>query len=204
MYFPRRPRILLWSLGLPLFAAPSPNGINNFHQVDEHVYRGAQPTDEGFRSLAKMGVKTILDLREDDARTLGEKRAVDAAGMRYVNVPMTGLTPPTEAEITEILALLENDASGPVFVHCKRGADRTGAVIAAYRIDRDHWDNAKALKEAMAEGMSFFQFPRQNYIRDFKPRTVEANAAAIPEQGSTRLAPPAEDHPVPAVAGTKN
>jgi hypothetical protein len=98
--------------------------------------------------------------------------------MQYVNVPMTGLTPPTEAEITKILALLEGSGTGPVFVHCQRGADRTGAVIAAYRIDHDHWDNARALSEAKSLGMSFFQFPRQRYILTFQPRALEAKAVA--------------------------
>jgi protein-tyrosine phosphatase len=89
--------------------------------------------------------------------------------MQYVNVPMTGLTPPTQVEITRILALLEDGATGAVFVHCMRGADRTGAVIAAYRIDHDHWDNDRALKEAMSFGMSFYQLPRQKFIRKFQP-----------------------------------
>ena len=171
MWFSGRSRFLLLFLGLPVFAVSSVPGIGNFDQVDEHVYRGAQPTEEGFRYVASLGVKTVLDLRENDARTPEEKRMVTGAGMQYVNVPMTGLTPPTAAEITTILTLLEDETSGPVFVHCKRGADRTGAVIAAYRIDHDHWDNARALKEAMLHGMSVFQLPRQKYIRTFQPRT---------------------------------
>ena len=171
-----RSPILLLFLGLPAFASSSVPGIDNFSQVDAHVYRGAQPDAAGFAYLAKIGVKTILDLREADQRALAEERAVTAAGMHYVNVPMTGLTPPTEAEITKILALLEDDTAGPVFVHCKRGADRTGAVMAAYRINHDHWDNARALKEAMSYKMSFFQFPRQGFIRSFQPRTLEAKA----------------------------
>ena len=126
-------------LGLPVFAASpaSISGIVNFDQVNEHVYRGAQPTEEGFKYLAKIGVKTILDLRENDSRTASEKRMVSDAGMQYVNVPMTGLTPPTEEETSKVLALLEDETGGPVFVHCREGKDRTGAVIAAYHIDHD-------------------------------------------------------------------
>ena len=133
--------VALFLFSLPALAGSSVQGINNFYQVDEHVYRGAQPTPEGFNYLAKIGVKTVLDLRENDERSSGEARVVTSLGMQYVNVPMTGLTPPTEAEITKILALLEDGTAGAVFVHCIRGADRTGAVIAAYRIDHDHWDN---------------------------------------------------------------
>jgi protein tyrosine phosphatase (PTP) superfamily phosphohydrolase (DUF442 family) len=168
-------RCNIFSLFLPFaaLAAPPVPGIENFYQVDQHVYRGAQPTSEGFKYLAKIGVKTVLDLREDDSRTSGEKRMVGESGMTYVNVPMTGLTPPTETEIGKILSLLEDETRGPVFVHCKRGADRTGAVIGAYRIDHDHWDNARALKEANASGMGFFQTPRRDFIRTFHAQAVQ-------------------------------
>lgn len=172
-----RSRIFLFAFVLPAFAGSTANGIKNFYQVDEHVYRGAQPTEEGFQYLAKIGVKTVIDLRATDERAKAEEAEVTAAGMKYVNVPMTGLTPPTTADISRILGLLEDSGTGPVFVHCKRGADRTGAVIAAYRIDHDHWENSRALSEAMSRGMSFFQIPRQSYIRTFQPRATIANAA---------------------------
>ena len=166
------------SIGLLVFSLPlsagTVTGIKNFDQVDEHVYRGAQPTDEGIRYLAKLGVKTVIDLRETGARSQAEERVVTASGMTYVTVPMTGLAPPSEAEITRLLTILEDNTTGPVFVHCWRGADRTGAVIAAYHIDKDHWENARALKDAKAHSMSSFQIPRQNYIRKFRPRTLEA------------------------------
>ena len=180
-------RFFLLALSLPAFAASPVQGIHNFYKVDEHVYRGAQPTDEGFQYLAKIGVKTVIDLRGAGEGRRDEKSIVTAAGMKYLNIPMTGLTPPTEAEITQILGILEDGTTGPVFVHCMRGADRTGAVIASYRIEHDGWDNARALKEAMANGMSFFQFPRQSFIRNFQARTIEAKTtpAAEPAAAST-------------------
>ncbi len=174
-----RTRILLFSLALPAFAGSQANGIKNFYQVDEHVYRGAQPTDEGFQYLSKIGVKTVIDLREADERSKAEEAAVTVAGMKYINVPMTGLTPPTVEEITKILGILEDGGIGSVFVHCKRGADRTGAVIASYRIDHDHWDNDRALSEAMKRGMSYFQFPRQKYIRAYRPLNIGMKTAGM-------------------------
>ena len=172
---------------LPALASSAP-GIDNFDQVDAHVYRGGQPSAQGFQYLAKIGVKTIIDLREADGRAQAEERMVTGAGMKYINVPMTGLTPPTDAEITKILGLMEDGQSGPVFVHCKRGADRTGAVVAAYHIDHDNWDNAKALRDAKAHKMAFFQFPRQRYIETFRPRTQNAKTAA-PAQTTPTAAP---------------
>ena len=162
---------------LPLAAQSTSGPIKNFHQVDEHVYRGGQPNKDGFDFLTKLGVKTVIDLREADQRSKEEEKLVTAEGMKYVNVPMTGLHPPTEAETAKILQILENESTGPVFVHCKRGADRTGAVIAAYRIDHDRWDNARALREAMDRGMRLFQLPRQSYIRGFQPKVIEAQTS---------------------------
>jgi tyrosine-protein phosphatase SIW14 len=166
--------------GVPVFAASVP-GIRNFDQVDQNVYRGGQPTTRGFRNLASLGVKTVIDLRESGARSQTEQRIVTAAGMNYLNIPMSGLTPPTAADITKILDLLEHPSAGPAFVHCLHGADRTGAVIAAYRIDHDHWDNARALSDAKAHSMSSFQWPRQNFIRQFQARNASpANGIALP------------------------
>ena len=103
-------------------------------------------------------------------------QAVEKA--RYTKKGAQGAPPPTVAETDRILSLLEDSAAGPVFVHCKRGADRTGAVIAAYRIDHDKWDNQRALKEALASGMRCLQFERKTFIRTFEPRTRNANGGA--------------------------
>lgn len=188
MSFLKRTAISLFLLSIPAMASSSVQGIDNFYQVDDHVYRGAQPTNEGFQYLAKIGVKTILDLQEADQRAAEEKGTVNALGMHYVNVPMTGLTPPTQAETGEVLALLEDATGGSVFVHCHRGADRTGAVIAAYRIDYHHWDSARALKEAVSDGMGMFQLPRKNYIRTFQPLTLEAKGGPKPIESNAPAA----------------
>jgi tyrosine-protein phosphatase SIW14 len=183
MFFRTTRFIPLLIFGLPVLAASSSSvpGIENFHQVDSGVYRGAQPTKEGIGYLAKLGVRVVLDLREPGGRSRAEEQAVAAAGMRYVNVPMTGLTAPTQVQANTILTLLEDASSGPVFVHCMRGADRTGAVIAAYRIDHDGWDRNRALKEALADGMSWFQFPRQKFVRNFQSRATGASDATTAE-----------------------
>jgi len=166
-------RLLFFALALPAFAGSGAQGIKNFYQVDQNVYRGAQPSKDGLKYLAKIGVKTVLDLREADQRSRAEEAMVTADGMKYVNIAMTGVAAPTDEQISKVLGILEENG-GAVFVHCKRGADRTGVVIASYRIDHDGWDNAHALSEAKARGMAFFQFPRMNYIRAFRPRTLEA------------------------------
>jgi tyrosine-protein phosphatase SIW14 len=146
------------------FAVAQPTGLPNFHKVDDHVYRGAQPTPEGFRNLANLGVKTVVDLRGPEHSEAAEKKIVEADGMRYVSIPMRGMTTPTDKQISDALKLMNDPASGPVFVHCRRGADRTGAVIACYRISHDHWDSARAQDEANNFGMNFFELAIRRYV----------------------------------------
>jgi tyrosine-protein phosphatase SIW14 len=171
--------IALAIASLPALAGSPVSGIKDFDRVDERVYRGTQPAAEGFAYLAKLGIKTILDLREGGARSTDEQRVVTALGMRYINVPMSGLTPPTGDQTNQVLALLEDILAGPVFVHCLRGHDRTGAVIAAYHIHHDRWDNARALEDAVAHGMSWLQFPRKQYILSFHPSSNSHPTAAV-------------------------
>src|SRR5260370_21583430 len=108
----RRTHILLFLLGLPVFGGPSIQGVENFWKVDDHVYRGAQPTEEGFRNLAKLGVKTVVDLRESDARSMAEEKTVTAAGKPYINLPMNGVTPPTPAELARIPPIHHRNSTG--------------------------------------------------------------------------------------------
>ncbi len=177
----RRPAAVFLAIALPVMAlaASAPSGVPNFQKVDDHVYRGAQPTEQGFKNLAKLGIKTIIDLRESGGRSLAEEKVVRAAGMEYVAVPMKGMETPSTEKVARVLALLEDTSAGPVFVHCKRGADRTGAVLACYRINHDHWNNDRALSEAKSLGMSIFQFAIQRYIRAFQPQMVNIGAGVV-------------------------
>lgn len=154
---------------IPGFAQTNVIGVTNFHQVNDHVYRGAQPTDLGFQNLAKMGVKTVVDLREITDRSAQERSTVEAAGMKYVSVPMQGMSAPSPADVAKVLALFDDATAGPVFVHCRRGADRTGTVVACYRIAHDGWNNQKALQEAKEDGMSWTEVAMHHYVQHYQP-----------------------------------
>jgi uncharacterized protein (TIGR01244 family) len=144
------------------------SGVPNFHQVNENIYRGGQPAADAWSSLARLGIKTVIDLRrEDEHSTAAEAQAVAAAGMKYVNVPMKGVVAPTNEQITRVLELLNSNES--VFVHCRRGSDRTGAVIACYRIAHDRWDHKRALSEAKSFGMAWSQMGLKHYVMSFQP-----------------------------------
>ncbi len=146
-------------------------GVPNFHQVDEHVYRGAQPNGQGFSGLAKIGIKTVIDLRGETS----EEKEVQNAGMRYVRLPWSGYKAPAVSQISSVLALLGDNTAWPVFVHCKRGADRTGTAIACYRIVHDHWSNQEALAEAKTFGMSSMEVAMERFILRFKASPVASN-----------------------------
>src|SRR5580693_6035582 len=160
--------IVIGIASFPGIAQTNPTGLPNFHQINDHVYRGAQPTGQGFQSLAKLGVKTVIDLREAGDRSVSERKVVEATGMRYVTIPFQGMSAPSPTDVAKVLALFDDASAGPVFVHCRRGADRTGTVVACYRIAHDGWDNQKALREARTLGMSVVGFGMKRYILSYQ------------------------------------
>jgi tyrosine-protein phosphatase SIW14 len=180
LFLARRLAAFFAASALPIMAVASsgPSGVGNFEKVDDHVYRGAQPTEMGFQNLAKLGIQTVVDLQEGGARSLAEEKIVEAAGMRYLSVPMKGLEAPSNESVAKVLAVLEDAVTGPVFVHCHRGADRTGGVIACYRIEHDHWKNDRALAEAKSMGMSWFEKAIQHYVETYRPKPINPGAPA--------------------------
>jgi len=122
----------------------------------------------------------VIDLRlEDEHPTALEAKAVEAAGMRYINIPMHGIIAPSDDQVAKVLALFDSTNDGPVFVHCRRGADRTGTVVACYRMVHDGWDNLKAFKEAKSYGMSWTQIGMKHYVLNFHTPAVRADAAPV-------------------------
>jgi protein tyrosine/serine phosphatase len=104
--------------------------LPNFHQVNAQLYRGGQPQADGLAHLKQMGVKTIINLRQPDAHTQAEEREAHALGLNYYNEPLPGLSRPDDATVARVLNLINDPQLQPVFIHCKRGADRTGTIIA--------------------------------------------------------------------------
>jgi tyrosine-protein phosphatase SIW14 len=186
--------LLFAAFAVTIVAAPV-QGVGNFQKVDDHVFRGAQPTPEGFRNLSKLGIQTVVDLREPGDRSAQERKTVTAAGMQYISVPMRGMSAPPRESVVKVLALLEDTNSGPVFVHCLRGADRTGAVIACYRVEHDKWKNDQALAEARSLGMSWFQQAIQSFVVRYQPRNLDAAAAKTLDAS---VPPPSVLLPAPA------
>lgn len=138
---------LLVYLALPttlLMALPE-----NFHQVDQKVWRSGQPDKRDFAELKKSGIDEILNLREfhDDRRKLGE------TVMQCHRVPMnTGRI--KEEELIQAVKILR-DSKGPILVHCWHGSDRTGTVVALYRMVVCGWTRERAITEFVTPGFGY-------------------------------------------------
>src|SRR5688500_4585672 len=120
--------------------------IKNFGQMDDRFYRGAQPKSEAdYKALAAMGITTVIDLTEDPKEY--EKPMVEAAGMKYVHIPMVAKKYPTEAAIKSFLETVENPDTGKFYLHCAGGRHRTGAMGAVYRYEFSVWNFDQVYKE---------------------------------------------------------
>lgn len=167
----RLPVFLLLALSLCLSAfgqsTSSPKNLPNLFKVNETLYRGGQPTEAGIKQLAVMGIKTVIDLRDNDGRAKREESWAKAAGLNFINVPLSNIFGPKDAKIDDILKQIDLADNQPVFVHCKRGSDRTGTVIAVYRISHDSWTGDQATAEAKKFGLGWWQFWMKDYIEDY-------------------------------------
>jgi protein tyrosine phosphatase (PTP) superfamily phosphohydrolase (DUF442 family) len=125
-------------------------GVPNAGQVTANLYRGGQPTGTGFDALASMGINIVVDLRGSRE---GESERVAKLGMRYVAIPWHCPFPKDET-FARFLILLRQNPGKKVFVHCRLGDDRTGMMVAAYRMAEQSWTATEAKKEMEAFGFS--------------------------------------------------
>ena len=153
--------------------------IKNFGQMDDRFYRGARPKDRDLKTLADMGVKTIIDLT-DNSREY-EQPAVEAVGLRYINIPMEDKSSPRMDQINEFMKVVNDPETGKFFVHCAGGRHRTGVVGAVYRFNHNGWN----LDQALAE-MDHYEFnsgyghgKQKDFVKEYYQhyQTAQANAA---------------------------
>lgn len=190
-FSPRRAQALLLAvaLGLSLGASTSARSkdqrpfsnikIDNFGQMDERFFRGAQPQERDYKALADLGIKTIIDLRDDP--TSYERHDAEALGMRYVNIPMSDKHYPSDAQIEQFLKLVSDPATGKFYVHCAGGRHRTGVMGAVYRYNFYNWNYDQAYRE-----MKDFDFytrwghgAMKDYVRDYYQRIKSGQIHAL-------------------------
>src|SRR5215213_4409968 len=153
--------------------------IKNFGQMDDRFFRGARPEENDYSALAALGVTTIIDLT-DNSREY-EQPAVEAAGLRYINIPMEDKSYPSIDQINQFLKVADDPATGKFFVHCAGGRHRTGVVGAVYRFTHDKWN----LEQVLAE-MDQYDFAsgyghgkQKEFVKDYWRQFQESRVNAV-------------------------
>jgi len=130
--------------------AASKEETSRIVKVCEGIYRG--PRLDDLNELANLKIHTILNLEDNTEAIQKESEAARKLGMVMINIPMSGISRPDPADLLRAVKVLQDGASLPVYVHCLHGRDRTGFVVAAYKIIHDGWNMEKAYQEAVANG----------------------------------------------------
>jgi tyrosine-protein phosphatase SIW14 len=149
-------------------------GVSNFGEVTPHLFRGGQPKLVGYEHLKQMGIDMVVDLRlsgEDN-----ERKDVNKAGMQFVSLKWHCMFPRDDVFAT-FLKLLSENRGKKIFVHCRYGDDRTGMMIAAYRMANEKWTPEEARGEMEKFGFHHFVCPRLGpYERHF-PEHLKTSSA---------------------------
>ena len=151
-------------------AAETAVRIDNFGRINEHYYRGALPDAQDLADLARLGVKTTIDLTNGDGDSR-EQQLAEAAGIKFVKIAMNTRVVPTLEQIQTFLSIVNDPANQPVYVHCVGGKHRTGVMTAIYRMVQDSWTPAQAFKEMKTYefGADFLHPEFKKFVHAFTP-----------------------------------
>ena len=147
--------------------------LPRFQQVSERLYRGAQPRDGGLIRLRELGINTVINLRGASAQTRAEEAEARALGLNYFNIALPNWGRPQDARVRRILEIIAAPENGRVFIHCRSGVDRTGLIVAMYRMTNEGWNTNDALAEADRDGMRRTQFWMRDYAEDYGARKAK-------------------------------
>lgn len=124
-------------------------GTENFYRISQDLYRAGQPTAEAMRVYEDYGIKTVINLRSFNS----DRDEIRGTDLKLVEIPV--LT--WDLEMDEVVAVLQaiRDAEKPVLIHCQHGSDRTGLMVAMYRIVEQGWQTEEAIEEMTNGGFGF-------------------------------------------------
>lgn len=123
--------------------------LNNFYKMDEGVYRSEQPSQKDFKALEAFGIKEVLNLR----RFHSDNNEAEGTTLKLHRLK-THAHSISEKQMVEALRIIK-DRQGPILIHCKHGSDRTGGVLAMYRIVFQNYTKEEAIKEMKKGGFGF-------------------------------------------------
>ena len=154
------------------FAVPVPGvrGIPNLAEIESGLARGGQPADDGIEYLRSRGFRTVIGFRTNATERLKLQRA----GLTFVEIPLRadlfGSRAPTQDQIRLFLSTVGDSARRPVFFHCRRGVDRTGAMAAIYRIEACGWTREEAIEEMKAFGFNGYYKSLLRFVQRYARR----------------------------------
>jgi len=154
----QKPRPEQWAIALER------EGLPNFYKVSDTLFRGAQPGKKGIEELKQLGIKTIINLRISNL----DDKLIKGTDLKYFYLPIFTLLPEKKSFV-RFLEIVSDPGNLPVFIHCKHGADRTGAAVAIYRVKIQNWDVEEAINEMVNGGYNFHRIHShlKNFIRKF-------------------------------------
>jgi len=176
----------------------APAGVLNYGQVSAILYRGAQPSSAGYEELKNFGITTVVNFRDEKDEIAKERAAVEALGMKYISIPWRGSEMPNNAQVSSFLQLVSSDPKQKIFVHCKEGRDRTGVMVAAYRMAFENWTVDKAIQEMYAYHYHHFMLPQlQQYVEGFPKVFVQDSSFSAALSAIRAMSPVASMAGVP-------
>src|SRR5580765_4246100 len=155
--------------------------ISNFGKMDDNFYRGAKPSDKDFPALKALGIHTIIDLTTDSQ---DEQASVEAAGMKYINIPIKDKSYPTDENVAAFLKTIDDKDTGVFYVHCAGGRHRTGDMGALYRFTKYGWSYDQVYKE-----MENYDFYTSNGHQKAKDFVVDYAAKMVAQKSATPAVP---------------
>lgn len=163
--------------------------LPRFQQVSERLFRGSQPRAGGIRRLAELGINTIINMRGENQLTRSDEAEARALGLNYFNVPLPIWGRPDDERVKRVMAIIAAPESGRIFAHCRDGVDRTGMIMALYRMSVEGWKPRDALAEAGRRGMRRIQYWMRGYVEDYgrRLRLQATGATAQPQGGDESL-----------------
>ncbi len=154
----------------------SVEGVPNLYKVSDSLYRSGQPENDGWKALKGLGIKTVINLRNDRS----EQQEVTEAGLAYVVIPSRA-EDVRKPDVLKFLAIVSDPAGAPYLVHCHHGADRTGLMVAVYRVVIEGWEKDEAIREMKRGGFGFHSI-YTNISRFIKKMNVEEFRSSVSSQ----------------------
>ncbi len=149
------------------FAKSSSDNLPNFRQVNENIFRGGRPTANGLKILKQKGIKLIINLEDSKKDVQFELTNLIGSGIEFVSVPFGSFSTPKNDKVNQVLEILNNADKYPIYIHCHHGEDRTGLLVALYKVEHGTAP-ADAYREMLKLGFHRILFSLNHY---FEKRT---------------------------------